>query len=193
MHLAMAIAQLSPPLWSGLEELKTECSFSGGTYVLINVPVDGWAQVLRHLRAQLWSNSCRVNCIILLDTFIFQERSCEMTKITDLYFPRLISLLKCSSRFGKCDMLLFQTCDKQIDCVLWNWISLLPWRSLLWPNCIWSMHQWISSSIIIHYCDVIMGAVASQITSLTIVYSTVYSDTDKENVKAPRHWALCRD
>ena len=28
-----------------------------------------------------------------------------------------------------------------------------------------------------HYCDVIMGAVASQITSLTIVYSTVYSDT----------------
>ena len=30
-----------------------------------------------------------------------------------------------------------------------------------------------------HYCDVIMGAVASQITSPTIVYSTVYSDTDE--------------
>ena len=30
-----------------------------------------------------------------------------------------------------------------------------------------------------HYCDVIMGAVASQITSLTIVFSTVYSDTDQ--------------
>ena len=30
-----------------------------------------------------------------------------------------------------------------------------------------------------HYCDVIMGAVASQITSLTIVYSTVYSDADQ--------------
>ena len=30
-----------------------------------------------------------------------------------------------------------------------------------------------------HYCDVIMGAVASQITSLTIVYSTVYPDTDQ--------------
>ena len=27
-----------------------------------------------------------------------------------------------------------------------------------------------------HYCDVIMGAIASQITSLTIVYSAVYSD-----------------
>ena len=31
-----------------------------------------------------------------------------------------------------------------------------------------------------------MGVMASQITCLTIVYSTVYSGT--ENIKAPRHW-----
>ena len=31
----------------------------------------------------------------------------------------------------------------------------------------------------IHYGDVIMGAIASQITNLTIVYSTVYSDADQ--------------
>ena len=30
-----------------------------------------------------------------------------------------------------------------------------------------------------HYDDVIMGTIASQITSLTIVYSTVYSDADQ--------------
>ena len=30
-----------------------------------------------------------------------------------------------------------------------------------------------------HYGDVVMGAIASQITSLTIVYSTVYSDADQ--------------
>ena len=30
-----------------------------------------------------------------------------------------------------------------------------------------------------HYDDVIMGAIASQITSLTIVYSTVYSEADQ--------------
>ena len=37
-----------------------------------------------------------------------------------------------------------------------------------------------------------MRAQASQITRLTIVYSTVYSRTDqiKENTKAPRHWTL---
>ena len=42
-----------------------------------------------------------------------------------------------------------------------------------------------------HYCDVIMGALASQITSLTIVCSAVYSAQIKENIKAPRHRPLC--
>ena len=45
-----------------------------------------------------------------------------------------------------------------------------------------------------HYDDVIMGAMASQITSFTIVYSGVYSGVQariKENIKAPRHWPLC--
>ena len=40
-----------------------------------------------------------------------------------------------------------------------------------------------------------MGAIASQITSLTIVYSIVYSYQTqiKENIKAPRHWPLCEE
>ena len=33
-----------------------------------------------------------------------------------------------------------------------------------------------------------MGAVASQITSLTIVYPTAYSEQIKENIKALRYW-----
>ena len=39
-------------------------------------------------------------------------------------------------------------------------------------------HLWCSY-ISFHYGDVIMGAIASQITSLAIVYSTVYSDTNQ--------------
>ena len=63
---------------------------------------------------------------------------------------------------------------------------------------------------IIHYDDVIMGAVASQITSLTIVYSTVYSDTDQKKhqrsaslafvwgihrgpMDSPHKWAVTRN
>ena len=51
-------------------------------------------------------------------------------------------------------------------------------------------HITVPDSQRIHYSDVIMGATASQITSLTIVYSTVYSGAD-ENDKASRHWPLC--
>ena len=40
------------------------------------------------------------------------------------------------------------------------------------------------------YNDVIMTTMASEITSLTVVYSTVYSPI-KENIKALRHWPLC--
>ena len=35
-----------------------------------------------------------------------------------------------------------------------------------------------------------MGEMAYQITSITIVYLTVYSGTDQRNIKAPRHWPL---
>ena len=42
-----------------------------------------------------------------------------------------------------------------------------------------------------HYGDVIMGTIASQITSLTIVYSTVYSDADKKNPSKLRVTGLC--
>ena len=42
-----------------------------------------------------------------------------------------------------------------------------------------------------HYYDVIMGAMASQITSPTIVYSIVHIQVHiEENIKAPRHWPL---
>ena len=39
--------------------------------------------------------------------------------------------------------------------------------------------SWNNYSATHHYCDIIMGAIAFQITSLTIVYSTVYSGADQ--------------
>ena len=58
-------------------------------------------------------------------------------------------------------------------------------RSAMFPH--WSK---TSKSLMPHYRDVIMSLVASQITSLTIVYSSVYSG-GTENIKALRHWPLC--
>ena len=58
--------------------------------------------------------------------------------------------------------------------------------SYRWKDC-----KLFSAKELQHYNDVIMGTIASQITSLTIVYSTVYSDADQKNIKGPRHWPLC--
>ena len=42
----------------------------------------------------------------------------------------------------------------------------------------------------VHYSDVIMSGIASQITSLTIVYSTVYSDADQRKHPSSASLAL---
>ena len=55
------------------------------------------------------------------------------------------------------------------------------------PQCQWSRHEGYGS----HYCDAIMGAMASQITSLTNVYSIVHSGADQRKYQGPRHWPLC--
>ena len=55
-------------------------------------------------------------------------------------------------------------------------------------RCIWfQCHP--PEVIVHHYSDVIMSVMASQINSLTMVYSTVYSC--HSNMKATRHWPLC--
>ena len=45
---------------------------------------------------------------------------------------------------------------------------------------------------IMHYCDVIMGAMAFQITSPTIVYSTVNSDADQRKHQSSASLAFVR-
>ena len=51
----------------------------------------------------------------------------------------------------------------------------------------------IQSIMHTHYGDVIMGMMASQITSLTIVYSIIYWGADQRNIKAQCHWPLCKE
>ena len=62
-----------------------------------------------------------------------------------------------------------------------------------WPPCVLVSHEdgnpWEPFT---HYNDVILGAMASQITSLTIVYSTVYSDTDQRKHQSSASLAFVR-
>ena len=49
----------------------------------------------------------------------------------------------------------------------------------------------VSYILATHYSDVIMDTIASQITSLTIVYSTVYTDADQWKHQSSASLALC--
>ena len=65
-------------------------------------------------------------------------------------------------------------------------IAIRTWSSFLFSLSMLS--QWD------HYTDVIMSAMASQNTNLTIVYSTVYSRRRLEKTtkfSVTRHWPLC--
>ena len=42
-----------------------------------------------------------------------------------------------------------------------------------------------------YYNDALLGAIASQITSLTLFTELFIQTQIKENIKAPRYWPLC--
>ena len=70
--------------------------------------------------------------------------------------------------------------NKHLSKQSWCWAP----SSSLWRHCNGSMITpmpltWAWRVLANHYCDAIMGTVASQITSLTIVYTTVNSDADQ--------------
>ena len=46
--------------------------------------------------------------------------------------------------------------------------------------------------VVIHYCDIIMGTMASQITTLTIVYSIIYSSADQRKHQSSASLAFVR-
>ena len=52
--------------------------------------------------------------------------------------------------------------------------------------------DWSSFNQIVHYTNVIMSAIASQITSLTIVYSAVYSGIDQRKYQSSASLAFVR-
>ena len=62
---------------------------------------------------------------------------------------------------------------------------------------VWPQSGIADTTSLIHYNDVIMGAIASLITSLTIVHSTVYSDADQRKHQSSTSlvfvWGIHRD
>ena len=67
-------------------------------------------------------------------------------------------------------------------CCRWLHFQLLPCRNVLWDL----------GDNLDHYSDVIMGAMASQTTGLTIVYLTVCSSADQRKHQSPVSLAFVR-
>ena len=62
-------------------------------------------------------------------------------------------------------------------------------KNVILPLCGWGAFNGHNK---VHYCDVIMGAVASQITSLTIVYSSGHSGADQKKYQSSASLAFVR-
>ena len=86
----------------------------------------------------------------------------------------------------------------------WLWVSRHYWSTAAWvipcdylKSC-WAMRGELwNKRTNVHYDDVIMTTIASQITILTIVYSTVYSDADQRKHQSSASlafvWGIHRD
>ena len=124
---------------------------------------------------------------IRLGTYFYLEADTQQHKGNYTKLLELTEMQKCSFFYGMMDT---NICWQNI----WDpWISLV----LLFSNILHyfllyqsNIQQLVPQQVIqriypirkkdaSHYNDVIMGAIASQITSLTVVYSTVYSDADE--------------
>ena len=110
-------------------------------------------------------------------------------------------------QFGKMNykLIFMKKFKRHIILLCETWQHILPKQRNIWPckhkyssdlvvsvNHSGAVLSLLLSIILVHYCDVIMGATASQITSITIVYSTVYSGSDQWKHKSSASLAFVR-
>ena len=115
-----------------------------------------------------------INCSVAVNEIIKRRRS-----IHKAYFDCRIVI------FG-----LMSTYCKYPPHLCRRTLGTLSKYNLLRASQIWSLVCVVSTPK--HYDDVIMGAMASQITSLTIVYSTVYSGADQRKHQSSASLAFVR-
>ena len=104
---------------------------------------------------------------MVVDDLVMQEaRASTATVFTYFSSWNVVVKAKVSLIVSECTCVFLRT-DRCITILLLSWGIPARYKRCLWRN---------NSR---HYCDVIMGPMASKITSLTIVYSTIYSGADQ--------------
>ena len=96
-----------------------------------------------------------------------------------------------------------QECCAARSCELWSVVfgldkfHILTSTALHWPSCMSNTSTMDRATVGFNYTDVIMTTMASQISSLTVVYSTVYSDAVQRKYESSASlayvWEIHRD
>ena len=107
----------------------------------------------------------------------------QHSKQPDGYQPTCF-ISSCRSRFTVRVQLRLRTATMAPLCVA-TVVKTCPWKP---PEAAALATEFCKK----HYTDVIMGTIASQITSLTIVYSTIYSDADQRKYQSSASLAFVR-
>ena len=82
-----------------------------------------------------------------------------------------------------------------LRCVKVEWSQEQLGRDFILPGPSWCKHgsqQWWPAPPFTHYSNIIMSAMASQITSFTIVYTTIYSGADQRKYQSSASLAFVR-
>ena len=134
-----------------------------------------WNSFISHRR------QCSVYIIHLIPLLQMAWRCYEPGYQKQSYWPSLSGIFQFQNLIDSClfadKVIIFQNRDILITYQL----KLLAFEQFITQLALFSSN---------HYNDVIMSPIASQITSLTIVYSTVYSDADQRKHQSSRHWPL---
>ena len=102
-----------------------------------------------------------------------------------LYFPEVRSTTSHSSHVTRAVRSKYHYVHKYF---VYSYLPPTTSHCYRWKWVVKSSTQFVN----VHYCDVIMDAIASQITSLTIVYSIVYSDADQRKHQSSASLAFVR-
>ena len=186
---------------------NTVCFKKYKQVIILNLPQKDWVKLLQIVSRAIcfwWCFDIQLTplthgiyryCILWFETSVLIKASSAFVQSNRWFImTAMLETIKCA--YIKCDMRFVKVGLKPIRrqrmapgrCS----IALLTHRSY----CSFALNHWYRTIKITifhrHYNDVIMTTMASQITSLAIVYSTVYSDTDERKHQSSASLAFLR-
>ena len=127
------------------------------------------ADIIMKYRSRLYANTGSKLVWLAFSLGLVFENSCKIVYLTKI--PSRI-YLRARGHFQMHNL-------EESKC--WITLIFISLNLILWVQLPISQHwfKWYAINWAHHYTDVIIGTIASQTSSLTIVYSTIYSDADQ--------------